>query len=255
MKTFLITGATGNIGRHLCQFILDHIESEVKLILTARSEDKLEILAKTLIKKEGHIKYCISDFEETLSFKKLISLCQAGIDGVVIMPPRPVDDATMIPDVRIWQKAFNSSFHGPVEMIRQLSPALIKKQGSMVFISGITSCQPLDAYMTNTAIKTAWLGFLKTCADRLGAQQVRFNSISLGGIMTDTFETKVKNEADEAKVAIEDLYLQKFSNDPLQKYANLDEVSDLILFLLNSTASHHMTGQNIVLDGGFVRKY
>ncbi len=253
MKTILITGATGAIGTELCKYIA---KKGHHLIITARDYQTLHGLSD-LLKREYQIKvnYVASDFSDPKSYAELLNITTEGVDGFVIMPPQPPVTEDCLPQDNVWSDMFNRSFIGPSALIRDLIPALIKRKASVVLISGITSKQPLTKYATSSVLRTAWQGQIKTLADTYGSEGVRFNTLSLGGVMTNKFIQKLNKESEDKNISFSELLSQRTENVPLRKYANLNEIVDMIEFMLLSEASKHLTGQNIVLDGGFTRAY
>ena len=106
-------------------------------------------------------------FSNTSSFAPLLKLADNNIHGTVIMPPQPTVTDDCLADEVTWQRLFNDSFIGPVTLIKQLIPTLIKQTSArLVLISGISSLQPLSQYATSNTLRTAWLGFTKTLADK-----------------------------------------------------------------------------------------
>ena len=88
----------------------------------------------------------------------------------------------------------------------------------------------------------------------LGGKGISVNTLSLGGVMTEAYTDKLKGKAEQAGVPFEELMQDEVSNIPLKKYASVEEVADAVLSLLGPLANH-MTGQNILLDGGFFKGY
>ena len=67
------------------------------------------------------------------------------------------------------------------------------------------------------------------------APNIRFNSISAGGLK--------RNQ--------DNLFLTRYKKlTPLKRLANEKDISSIVLFLLSSKSSY-ITGQNIIVDGGF----
>ena len=89
------------------------------------------------------------------------------------------------------------------------------------------------------ASKAGLLGYMKNVASRLAPLGATVNSISLGGVLTDSNAPVVENEK---------CWNQIMDATPLKKWATLDEVCDWIYFLtvINKSA----TGQDVLIDNG-----
>lgn len=89
------------------------------------------------------------------------------------------------------------------------------------------------------ASKAGVVGYMKNVACRLAKRGVAVNSISLGGVLTESNEPVIRDE--ESWNSIMDA-------TPLKKWATLDEVADWVEFLLLKNRS--MSGQDILIDNG-----
>ena len=89
------------------------------------------------------------------------------------------------------------------------------------------------------ASKAGLLGYMKNVASRLAPLGATANSISLGGVLTDSNAPVLENEK---------CWNQIMDATPLKKWATLDEVCDWIYFLtmINKSA----TGQDVLIDNG-----
>ena len=89
------------------------------------------------------------------------------------------------------------------------------------------------------ASKAGLLGYMKNVAARLAPLGATSNSISLGGVLTDSNAPVLENEK---------CWNQIMEVTPLKKWATLNEVCDWIYFLtvINKSAS----GQDVLIDNG-----
>ena len=89
------------------------------------------------------------------------------------------------------------------------------------------------------ASKAGLIGYMKNVASRLVEFGATANSISLGGVLTDSNAPVLENEQ---------CWNQIMEATPLKKWATLEEVCDWIYFLtiVNKSAS----GQDILIDNG-----
>lgn len=89
------------------------------------------------------------------------------------------------------------------------------------------------------ASKSGLLGYMKNVAVRLAEFGAIANSISLGGVLTDSNAPVMENE---------ESWNQIMDATPLKKWATLSEVCDWVYFLLVTNKS--MSGQDILIDNG-----
>lgn len=251
-KTFLITGATGGIGSVLS----NHLTAKgYNVALAARNEDSLNALAKKL---NGQATYHSLDFSKANSREEFINHylnTSIAFDGLVLMPPQVLPSSECLPSEEDWMTIFHNSFVGPImflkEALKLLKPNIHSK---VVLVSGITSVQVVSNYSMANFLRTAWLGQMKTLAHHYGPEKIHFNSLSLGGVMTEKYKDRLQGKAEQLGISFEQFMETETENIPLRKYADPQEVANSIEALLTEF-SDHMTGQNIVCDGGYVKAY
>ena len=123
-----------------------------------------------------------------------------------------------------------------------------------VIISAITSVQALGNYATSNVLRCAWLAEAKTLAFALGERGIHINTLSLGGTLTPDYMASLQRRAEQAGVSFAQRLADETSNIPLAKYGRPEEVAVVVEQLLGAL-SDHMTGANLLHDGGFTRAY
>ena len=109
-------------------------------------------------------------------------------------------------------------------------------------------------YALSNAIRAAWAAEAKTLAFALGPRGIHINTLSLGGVLTPGYTKSIEERAASAGVSFEERLAEETSNVPLGKYGKPEEVAAAVEGLL-SDFSDHMSGVNIICDGGFTRAY
>jgi NAD(P)-dependent dehydrogenase (short-subunit alcohol dehydrogenase family) len=241
-QTVLVTGATRGMGK---QFADDFAKLGANLILTGTDKDKIETLNREA-KRDGHVirKYYAVDFANADSTKAFIEAIEAyqkidvcinnaGINRINFV------DETLLED---WKDIMAVNLEAPFMITRAVSKIMKKNRyGRIVNIAsifGVVSKAKRSIYSTT---KFGLRGLTTTTAIELAPYNVLVNSISPGFVLTELTKNILSEEE------MKDLASQV----PLGRFAETDEISRVVLFLASSLNTY-LTGQNIVVDGGFV---
>lgn len=260
MRTILVTGATGGIGVAVCKRLA---QSGLRLVLASRDAKKLQELSRelpaTTAGAHDWISIDMASDESVSRFAVELASRNVSLDGVVLMPPQPHRSDDPLPDSDAWRALFQQSFIGPLALLKAaiaaMSPDPVKnRRAKIVIISGVSSVQVLGHYATSNVIRCAWVGEAKTLAFALGERGIHVNTLSLGGTLSPWYRDAIERRARAAGVSFHERLAEETSNIPLKKYGEPDEVAKVVEGLL-SEFSDHMTGLNILHDGGFTRAY
>jgi NAD(P)-dependent dehydrogenase (short-subunit alcohol dehydrogenase family) len=241
-QTVLITGATRGMGK---QFAEDFAKLGANLILTGTNKDEIETLNRAAkrggtLPREYH-KVDFSNAESTEGFINLISannkidVCinNAGINRIDFI------DETLLED---WKDILSVNLEAPFLITRAVSRIMKKNRyGRIVNIASIFGVISRAKRSIYTASKFGLRGLTVTSAIELAPFNILANSVSPGFVLTE-LTRKILSEA-EIK--------QLVSQIPIGRMAEPDEISRVVLFLA-SPLNTYLTGQNIIIDGGFV---
>jgi NAD(P)-dependent dehydrogenase (short-subunit alcohol dehydrogenase family) len=239
-KNILITGASSGIGR---QIAITASELGAKLTIIGRNVEKLNETLSLLTGNE-HKSYII-DLSDSANMQTLISESYA-YDGVVfnagVVEYLPVKFLNENKINSIFATNFDSNVLLSQKLIKN---KLLKKSGSLVFVSSISSKLGVPGTAMYTASKAALSAFSKVLASELASQGIRCNSVSPGIIKTSMTEQAIDVVSDEE--------LKKAESEYPLGYGEPADVAGLIMYLL-SDVSKWMTGSDLVIDGGFTLK-
>jgi 3-oxoacyl-[acyl-carrier protein] reductase len=260
IRTILVTGATGGIGRAVCERLAT---TGARVVLSARDPVRLAEFCEDLRFRTGHDHAAFAaDMTDDVSvarFAEKLSGDAIELDGAVLMPPQPHATGDSMPGNDAWRELFQGSFIGPLALLgaaleRMKPDPTNGHRCKVVIISGISSAQVLSHYATSNVLRCAWLAQAKTLAFVLGERGIHVNTLSLGGTLSDWYKAGIERRAKNASMTYDERIAEETSNVPLRKYGTPAEVAIAVEGLL-SPFSDHMTGLNILHDGGFTRAY
>ena len=132
----------------------------------------------------------------------------------------------------------------PILITKEVSRIMVRKnKGKIINISSIFGKVSKEKRSVYASTKHAINGLTKTLALDLASSNILVNSVSPGVIQTQlTKKVLGRSGINKMKKEI-----------PLKKLGKTEDVANLILFL-TSEYNSYITGQNYIIDGGYVVK-
>lgn len=244
-KFILITGSNGLIGSSLVEQFL---EEKYNIIATYhKNKDKL------LKIKKNHKNLVLVKFDpqKPSNFQKLFLQLNkkkfkvsTAINSMVIRPSR----RGMNNNINLWKKSISINSDVTYFFCKFFCQYFRKNKitGSLINIGSIYSNIGPDFniyknenfelepdYLYN---KFGMLGLTKYFASKYGKYNIRVNMVSPGGIVNNQSKS----------------FIKKYSSKTfLKRMGNKTDIYGLVKYL-STDESSYMTGQNLILDGGYV---
>ena len=157
--------------------------------------------------------------------------------GVVI---RSDAEATTDED---WNKVLATDLNGPFWCARAVAPHMLEAgRGAIINVGSIAALLGISGRASYTTAKAGLTGLTRTLALEWAAGGVRVNTVAPGWTLTDM----VQSGFDAGRLDRDAL----LSRIPMQRLAEPREISAVVAFLASDRASY-LTGQVVVVDGGF----
>jgi NAD(P)-dependent dehydrogenase (short-subunit alcohol dehydrogenase family) len=165
-------------------------------------------------------------------------------------------DATLAPgsnfcDLSLagWESVFDLNLVGGVLLPTQVfgEPMLKARRGSVINIASMAGMTPLSRVVAYSAAKAAVLNLTQFLAREWASQGVRVNAISPGFFPAEQNRALLFN----ADGSYTERGGQIIGHTPMARFGEARELGGAVAWLASSKASSFVTGQNIVVDGGF----
>jgi NAD(P)-dependent dehydrogenase (short-subunit alcohol dehydrogenase family) len=246
-KVALITGGGSGIGAAIAKLFS---QEDCLSIIVGRRLKVLEGVVETVV-AEGYKAVCytldITDEDQVKKTIDRIALNYGEIDilvnnaGIINSSPEACENIG-------WDEiksVLNINVYAPIGLTNHVLSRLIKagKKGSVINIASICAHHGCAEYPTYSASKGALLSYTKAIAAKYARHFIRANSISPGIIHTPMSYVEM-GDFDSQIIELNELH-------PLGRIGVPLDVAKAALFL-SGDESEWITGQDIIVDGGWL---
>lgn len=243
-KVILITGASSGIGRVTA---IHFSKLKAKIILIGRNKQTLDEATDICTKNSGHrslaIQADVSKDEECEKIVETTKKVSNRLDVLVNNAGVFISDDIYTTTTNSFDAHINTNLRSVFNLTRLFVPLLEASEGSIVNISGVEAVKYWEELLTDSLSKIAIQHFSKSLAYELGPKKIRSNCIALGYVAG----TKI---IERANLDPEEFGREFVKSVPLGEFIKPEEVAAMIEFI-SSDKVKHITGQNIVMDGGY----
>ena len=184
--------------------------------------------------------------EEKLGTVSILVNATGGNRPDATLPPG--SDFCKLP-LEAWQGVVDLNLIGGALLPCQIFGAAMLKSGagSVINIASMSGMIPLSRVVAYSAAKAAVINLTKFLAREWATSGVRVNSISPGFFPADQNRKLLFNDDG----SYTDRGKQIIDHTPIARFGDPKELDGAVVWLASSAASSFVTGQNIVVDGGF----
>lgn len=147
----------------------------------------------------------------------------------------------------IWDRTLDINLKGTF-FCCQAAVSYMKETGNIINFSSQSGKKGTNSYAAYCASKFGIIGLTQSVAAEF-APRIRCNSICPSVVQTPMWEKQTADYANKKGISAEEVMPRFVNNTPMKRLCNLEDVENLVVFLLSDNSSY-MTGQAINLTGG-----
>ena len=244
-KVALITGGGQGIGKAICFAMA---RKGIRVAVNDIKEDRAAEVVKQIGRDSGIASCFQADISDEDKIKSMVEKILDRFGRIDYLVNNAGISDQLIPvieqDTDRWQKLIDVHLKGSYLCSKEVAKNMIKNNFGRIV--NITSIAGLNAFPMRTAYspaKSAIIMLTKVLAIEWASFNINVNAIAPGFIRTEMVGDFIRH----GKMNEEEIC----NRIPLKRLGTSEEIAEIVLFLCSS-ASSYITGQTIVVDGGWV---
>lgn len=233
----MVTGAAGGIGLAICQHLRSMGAAVAQLDINA-SDTPADVPDLLNVRCDISDPDSVADMADQV--RKRFGRCDVLVNNAAVSTA-PIGLEELPLDLR--DRIFRVNLRGALLCAQAVIPLMLEQQaGSIINVASISAQSPtrVGAYGTT---KAALQALTRQMAVEWGPRGIRANSVSPGMIRTPLSEAHYRDES---------VLEKRIAHIPARRIGLPSDIAGTVAFLA-SDASRYVNGQDIVVDGGFLR--
>ena len=238
----LVTGASTGLGRRFAKVLASR---GAKVVLCARSVDKLDSLKAEIEHDGGHALAVALDVSDTSAIGPAFDAAEAAFGTVTIV----MNNAGIAKPARAlevseedWRKILSVNLDAVWYVAQEAGRRMAEagKPGTIINTASVLGFFVDSGLASYAVAKAGVVQMTKALALELARFKIRVNAIAPGYFLTEINRSFLESEAAQPTI----------QHIPQRRVADPQELDGTIMLLASAKASGYMTGSTIVIDGG-----
>ncbi|HBI46295.1 MAG TPA: 3-oxoacyl-ACP reductase [Planctomycetales bacterium] len=244
-KTALVTGGSKGLGKAMARGMA---EAGADVVISSRHENELRIALDEILKDTGRRgRYVVADMsrrEQVVRLAKDALELTGRIDILINNAGTNKPEAIDVVTDEAWDEVLEINLSSVMVLTRALVPQMkARRWGRVIHIASIMAFLSKEKRNGYSATKSALLGLARASALDLGDHGITVNCLAPGPFLTD-LPMSLLSDAEKRTLS---------DHTALGRWGDPKELVGPAL-LLASDAGSYITGQTLVVDGGFLAR-
>ena len=242
-RTGVVIGGTSGIGQAIATGLA---LAGANIICTSRREDQVEAASSVIESLGRRTIRCVSDVSDRFSLDDLLSktVSEFGkVDILVNSAGRTKREPTIDQNEEDWIAIFETNLTGTLRACQVFGKHMIANgYGRIVNIASLSSFVSLFEVAAYSASKAGVASLTKSLAIEWAKSGVNVNAIA-PGVFRTALNQKLLDETPRGQ--------EFLTRTPMGRFGKVEELAGAAVFLASEAASF-ITGEILVVDGGFL---
>ena len=250
-KTVVVCGVGPGLGREVAE---KSLRDGARVVLAARTREKLEVLAKQLDPSGESVACVPTDLTDQAQCDALAAEAAerfGGIDALVqVAALDTVFGSLAEAPLEDFHSTFDTNVVGPVRLARAVAPIMKEGGGgSIVLVGSQAMLRPQTPQVAYGASKGGLLSAMYYMATELGPDKIRVNMVVPTWMWGPPVAGYVKMTAKQRGCSEDEVIGEITAGMPLGEIPADDDVAEAIVFFA-SDRSRMITGQRLLVNAG-----
>ena len=255
-QTAIVIGGTGVLGGAFCEALGG---AGAHVLVVGRTLKTDEATGDTVVDRinagPGSGEFFKADSTSREDLEAIIAhLKDQGRECNVLINGAGVNSATPFFDIEDeeWERIVNINLRGVRLACQVLGKDMVDRgtQGSIINIASLSGMTALSRVFTYSATKAAVINLTQNLAREFAQYGIRVNALSPGFFPAEQ-NRKVLTPDRVESIRRHTPTSREQGDDPRSPFGVPNELAGAILLMASSNAGSFLTGENIVVDGGF----